>query len=115
MDNICGLLPSALVSAPAVVSNTGKRTADNKGREESDPHTKVTDQHKAVLSTMAFLRVPCVMDVISILGDSGVKLSARLLRGLSLLRPSFDKETADALKEAVKVRCKTSNLSTLHS
>ena len=104
LDSICELLPSAAVNALAVATNAGgKRAADNKDKEASDPIAQVTDQYKAILSTMTFLRVPCVMDVISILGDSGSNLSSRLLRGLSVLRPSFEKETADTLKETVKV------------
>lgn len=100
--NMSNLIPSSPISASPVITNKSAGNIKQQGEDAESPD-KVTEQYRNVLSTMQFLRVPCVMDVISILGDHNRSLSARLVSGLCILRPAFAKETADALSETVKV------------
>lgn len=101
VESISSQLPSTPISSPAA----GKQAVGSmENAENADPNQKITDQYKGVLNAMQFLRVPYVMDIISILGDGGCSLSARLISGLHSLRPSFAKESADAFKEVVNVR-----------
>jgi hypothetical protein len=51
-----------------------------------------------------FAKVPCMMDLIAIIGDSNSAMGGKLLHAACAMKPSAGKEVADAIKESLKVR-----------
>lgn len=112
MNTIDSLLPKVAASSQSEKSGKRDKNAESSNGEEdgSKRQQLLLDQYKQILSALPFLRAPCIMDLVTILGEQNALLSARLVKGLYEVKSAFGKEVNDALLESVKV-C----FSTLHS
>jgi hypothetical protein len=103
------LLPSSgICAAPEKGINAAHTNADGASRGDSTPggnrrFAQLEEQYVALLASLPFLKAPCVMDLVAIIGSPNAVNSARLLSGLCALKPSFKKESVDTIKESLKV------------
>lgn len=100
-------LPKIAASSLTEKSTKRDKSAGASTNEEdgSKRQQLLLDQFKQILSTLPFVRAPCIIDLVAILGQENAPLSARLVKGLYEVKISFAKEVNDSLTESVKVNC----------
>ena len=106
VNTLDSLLPKVAASGLSEKNNKRDKNVESSSGEEdgSKRQQLLLDQYKQILSTLPFLRAPCILDLAAILGQENAPLSARLVKGLYEVKNSFGKEVNDALMESVKVR-----------
>jgi len=99
------LLPSvAAASTNEKGSKRNVKAEPDKNEDIGDKRMQMLlDQYKAHLAGLPFLKAPCVLDLVAVLGAKNAALSSRLVKGLYEFRVPFAKEVNDTLKESVKV------------
>eukprot|EP01032_Pedospumella_encystans_P007483 gene7483-8977_t len=104
VNTIDSLLPKVAASSLSEKNNKRDKNVESSSGEEdgSKRQQLLLDQYKQILSTLPFLRAPCILDLAAILGQENAFLSARLVKGLYEVKSSFGKEVNDALMESVK-------------
>lgn len=106
VNTLDSLLPS--VAATSTSEKTSKRDVKAEPEKSEDNGDRrlqmLLDQYKLHLVGLPFLKAPCILDLIAVLGAKNAALSSRLVKGLYEFRAPFAKEVNDTLKESVKVQ-----------
>lgn len=106
VNTLDSLLPSvAAASTSEKGSKRDVKAEPDKNEDNGDRRMQMLlDQYKVHLAGLPFLKAPCVLDLVAVLGSKNAVLSSRLVKGLYEFRLSFAKEVNDTLKESVKVQ-----------
>ena len=121
IDSLHKLLPTPTLTVINPKSKAGLTTPNN-NEDSASKHSQMSfDQYQALIASVPFAKLPCVIDLIAIIGESNAQLSGKLLQGVNHLRAatssssssstggsssggnSSNKECNDAMKESIKV------------
>ena len=121
IDSLHKLLPTPTLTVINPKSKAGLTTLNN-NEDSASKHSQMSfDQYQALIASVPFAKLPCVIDLIAIIGESNAQLSGKLLQGVNHLRAATssssssstggsssggnrsNKECNDAMKESIKV------------
>lgn len=123
IDSLDKLLPTPTLTVINPKSKAGLTNLNN-NEDSASKHSQMSfDQYQALIASVPFAKLPCVIDLIAIIGDSNAQLSGKLLQGVNHLRAattsssssstggsssssggnSSSKDCNDAMKESIKV------------
>ena len=64
---------------------------------------QVKEQYRSLVCGIPFVRAPCIMDLVSIIGENNRHISQRLFERFFEIRDNAEKELSASLKESNKV------------
>ena len=115
LESVQNQLPSASISvstydvktkekcgAPAVCSKEVCVEADELAKK-IQRRALLAEQYRTMLAGLDYLKIPCIVDFVSIMGDSNAKIAAQIVANIAAQKVSFCKEVNDSLRETIKV------------
>jgi hypothetical protein len=106
LDQLSELLPSVNISVQSAKGKAEVKEEDGRNPAEKRQR-QLRDQYISFACTVPFAKVPCVMDIVTIIGDSNSAMGGKLLHALCAMKQSACKEVADAIRESIKVGTRT--------